>query len=97
MVIFDRWKSPEFILVHLQTLSFAHFHFPGTSMAIILKVNHLPNTNTKRLGQGEGGVWSIVNGKGSLTQCMHLNVSDRTSCIGLARLGRTRRIGLVRL
>ena len=54
------WKSLDFILVHLQTLSFHLFHFPGISMAISLKVYHLPNTNTRRLGQGEGG--DLVNG-----------------------------------
>ena len=35
MVSFDVWKSPEFILVHLQTLSFDLFHFLGVCMAIL--------------------------------------------------------------
>ena len=35
MVSFDVLKGPEFILVHLQTLSFDLFHFLGVCMAIL--------------------------------------------------------------
>ena len=34
MVSFDVLKGPDFILVHLKTLSFDLFHFLGVCMAI---------------------------------------------------------------